>query len=92
MSVKWVGLFTIAWVGSLTIVQLWVLIGDPKTVTPVSLCRYLLLTLWKMAKSWTEIVVQAFSRPSLLFDRHPGDFLRGTVRYPFSLPRQSRRR
>ncbi|KAF2757331.1 dolichyl-phosphate-mannose-protein mannosyltransferase [Pseudovirgaria hyperparasitica] len=33
-SVKWVGLFTIAWVGSLTIVQLWVLLGDPKTVTP----------------------------------------------------------
>lgn len=37
MSVKWVGLFTIAWVGSLTVVQLWVLIGDAKTVTPVSL-------------------------------------------------------
>lgn len=36
VSVKWVGLFTIAWVGSLTILQLWVLLGDPKTVTPVS--------------------------------------------------------
>ena len=36
VSVKWVGLFTIAWVGSLTVVQLWVLIGDAKTVTPVS--------------------------------------------------------
>lgn len=35
-SVKWVGLFTIAWVGSLTILQLWVLLGDPKNVTPVS--------------------------------------------------------
>jgi len=34
VSVKWVGLFTIAWVGSLTLVQLWVLIGDNKTVTP----------------------------------------------------------
>lgn len=34
-SVKWVGLFTIAWVGSLTILQLWVLLGDVKTVTPV---------------------------------------------------------
>ncbi|KAF1980925.1 glycosyltransferase family 39 protein [Aulographum hederae CBS 113979] len=33
-SVKWVGLFTIAWVGSLTLVQLWVLLGDTKTVTP----------------------------------------------------------
>lgn len=34
-SVKWVGLFTIAWVGSLTIVQLWFLLGDSKNVTPV---------------------------------------------------------
>ncbi|KAL1637457.1 Dolichyl-phosphate-mannose--protein mannosyltransferase 1 [Neofusicoccum ribis] len=33
-SVKWVGLFTIAWVGSLTIVQLWVLLGDSRNVTP----------------------------------------------------------
>jgi dolichyl-phosphate-mannose-protein mannosyltransferase len=35
-SIKWVGFFTIAWVGSLTILQLWVLLGDVKTVTPVS--------------------------------------------------------
>ena len=35
VSVKWVGLFTIAWVGSLTILQLWVLLGDSRTVTPV---------------------------------------------------------
>ncbi|EUC32201.1 glycosyltransferase family 39 protein [Bipolaris zeicola 26-R-13] len=34
VSVKWVGLFTIAWVGSLTLVQLWVLLGDHKNVTP----------------------------------------------------------
>ncbi|KAL9122204.1 MAG: hypothetical protein Q9187_001239 [Circinaria calcarea] len=34
VSVKWVGLFTIAWIGSLTILQLWVLLGDTKTVTP----------------------------------------------------------
>ncbi|EDN03332.1 hypothetical protein HCAG_01197 [Histoplasma mississippiense (nom. inval.)] len=33
VSVKWVGLFTIAWVGSLTLVQLWVLLGDTRTVT-----------------------------------------------------------
>ncbi|QIW98367.1 hypothetical protein AMS68_003885 [Peltaster fructicola] len=33
-SVKWVGLFTIAWVGSLTALQLWVLLGDTKNVTP----------------------------------------------------------
>jgi len=34
VSVKWVGLFTIAWVGSLTALQLWVLLGDARTVTP----------------------------------------------------------
>ena len=34
VSIKWVGLFTIAWIGSLTIIQLWVLLGDTKTVTP----------------------------------------------------------
>ncbi|KAK4555376.1 Dolichyl-phosphate-mannose--protein mannosyltransferase 1 [Recurvomyces mirabilis] len=32
VSVKWVGLFTIAWVGSLTALQLWVLLGDTKNV------------------------------------------------------------
>ncbi|KAI5301748.1 hypothetical protein KEM56_001392 [Ascosphaera pollenicola] len=32
-SIKWVGLFTIAWVGSLTILQLWVLLGDTKTTS-----------------------------------------------------------
>lgn len=34
VSIKWVGLFTIAWVGSLTALQLWILLGDPKYVTP----------------------------------------------------------
>ncbi|RFU24529.1 hypothetical protein B7463_g11802, partial [Scytalidium lignicola] len=34
VSIKWVGLFTIAWVGSLTVLQLWVLLGDYKNVTP----------------------------------------------------------
>lgn len=34
VSMKWVGLFTIAWVGSLTVLQLWVLLGDSKHVTP----------------------------------------------------------
>ncbi|KAF2724755.1 glycosyltransferase family 39 protein [Polychaeton citri CBS 116435] len=32
-SVKWVGLFTIAWVGSLTALQLLVLLGDTKNVS-----------------------------------------------------------
>lgn len=35
-SIKWVGLFTIAWVGALTLVQLWVLLGDSKNVTLVT--------------------------------------------------------
>lgn len=34
VSVKWVGLFTIAWIGSLTALQLWVLLGDTRNVTP----------------------------------------------------------
>ncbi|KAK4188967.1 Dolichyl-phosphate-mannose-protein mannosyltransferase-domain-containing protein [Podospora australis] len=33
VSIKWVGLFTIAWVGSLTLVQLWVMLGDYKHVS-----------------------------------------------------------
>jgi dolichyl-phosphate-mannose-protein mannosyltransferase len=36
VSIKWVGLFTIAWVGALTLLQLWVLLGDTRTVTLVS--------------------------------------------------------
>lgn len=34
VSVKWVGLFTIAWVGSLTVLQLWILLGDTRNCTP----------------------------------------------------------
>lgn len=37
VSIKWVGLFTIAWVGCLTLVQLWVLLGDYKHVSVVRL-------------------------------------------------------
>ncbi|KAF3941324.1 hypothetical protein ABW19_dt0202775 [Dactylella cylindrospora] len=33
LSVKWVGLFTIAWVGSITVLQLWMLLGDTKNVS-----------------------------------------------------------
>ncbi|KAK3996306.1 Dolichyl-phosphate-mannose-protein mannosyltransferase-domain-containing protein [Cladorrhinum sp. PSN332] len=33
VSIKWVGLFTIAWVGSLTLIQLWVMLGDYKNVS-----------------------------------------------------------
>jgi len=41
VSVKWVGLFTIAWVGSLTVLQLWVLLGDTVNVTPRKWFRHL---------------------------------------------------
>ncbi|KFY24202.1 hypothetical protein V493_05388 [Pseudogymnoascus sp. VKM F-4281 (FW-2241)] len=41
-SVKWVGLFTIAWVGSLTVVQLWVVLGDYNNVTPRLLFKHIL--------------------------------------------------
>jgi len=39
-SVKWVGLFTIAWVGSLTILQLWSLLGDTKNVSASSWMKH----------------------------------------------------
>lgn len=41
LSVKWVGLFTIAWVGSLTALQLWLLLGDTVNVTPRKLFKHL---------------------------------------------------
>ncbi|KAL2758614.1 glycosyltransferase family 39 protein [Sodiomyces alcalophilus JCM 7366] len=53
ISIKWVGLFTVAWVGSLTLVQLWVLLGDTKTVT---------LRIWAkhfMARAFCLIVIPA---------------------------------
>jgi dolichyl-phosphate-mannose-protein mannosyltransferase len=45
-SVKWVGLFTIAWVGSLTILQLWVLLGDTKNVTPSLWFKHFFARAW----------------------------------------------
>ncbi|PHH75845.1 hypothetical protein CDD82_4244 [Ophiocordyceps australis] len=41
-SIKWVGLFTIAWVGALTLVQLWVLLGDTKNVTMRLWCKHVM--------------------------------------------------
>ncbi|KAI6247717.1 Dolichyl-phosphate-mannose--protein mannosyltransferase 1 [Erysiphe necator] len=42
VSVKWVGLFTIGWVGSITIVQLWVLLGDVNNVSPRIFAKHFL--------------------------------------------------
>lgn len=52
-SIKWVGLFTIAWVGALTLVQLWVLLGDNKNVTIRLLAKHF------MARVFCLIVIPA---------------------------------
>jgi len=84
VSVKWVGLFTIAWVGSLTLVQLWVLLGDTKTVTPVS--RTFEHSLRSLANSVPARICQAFPSSSLLLDHHSCRVLYGYVRDSFCLP------
>lgn len=53
VSIKWVGLFTIAWVGSLTLVQLWVLLGDTKTVTMRIFAKHF------MARAFCLIIIPA---------------------------------
>ena len=81
VSVKWVGLFTIAWVGSLTVLQLWVLLGDVKTVTPVSSktpCPETILI-------GIASLCQASRGKDLLPHCHPNDILHGNVWYPFPL-------
>lgn len=50
-SIKWVGFFTIAWVGLLTLVQLWVLLGDVQHVTVRQLAKHF------MARAFCLIVV-----------------------------------
>ncbi|KAK4456876.1 glycosyltransferase [Cladorrhinum samala] len=42
VSIKWVGLFTIAWVGSLTLVQLWVMLGDHQNVSVRTFSKHFL--------------------------------------------------
>ncbi|KAK0633741.1 glycosyltransferase family 39 protein [Immersiella caudata] len=51
LSIKWVGLFTIAWVGGLTLVQLWVLLGDYQNVS------VRLFTKHFMARAFSLIVI-----------------------------------
>jgi dolichyl-phosphate-mannose--protein O-mannosyl transferase len=83
VSVKWVGLFTIAWVGSLTLLQLWVLLGDTKNVTPVS------KWLFSLGSQLTSVatLVQALLCSPFLPGRDSGVLLHGHVRYPFPVPR-----
>jgi dolichyl-phosphate-mannose-protein mannosyltransferase len=45
-SVKWVGLFTIAWVGSLTILQLWTLLGDTKNISAITWIKHFAARAW----------------------------------------------
>jgi dolichyl-phosphate-mannose-protein mannosyltransferase len=53
LSIKWVGLFTIGWVGSLTLLQLWVLLGDTRTVTLRVFSKHF------MARAFCLIVIPA---------------------------------
>lgn len=72
VSIKWVGLFTIAWVGTLTLVQLWVLLGDTRNVS---------LRIWFkhfLARAYCLIVIPAvfyLSMFAIHFQclRNPGD-------------------
>ncbi|KAH7176694.1 family 39 glycosyltransferase [Dactylonectria macrodidyma] len=71
-SIKWVGLFTIAWVGALTLVQLWVLLGDNRNVS---------MRLWSkhfMARIFSLIVIpitfyMAMFAIHFAILRNPGD-------------------
>ena len=63
-----------------------------KHYTSKSLASPILYLLEKELKPSKEIVDQALPCPCLLFDCHPGHFLRGTIRNPFLMPGQSRRR
>jgi dolichyl-phosphate-mannose-protein mannosyltransferase len=76
LSMKWVGLFTIAWVGSLTLLQLWNLLGDLR-VTPVCPCPVVVLTIANMVKT--------FPCTCDMSDFHPSRILYGYVRDPLPL-------
>lgn len=84
VSVKWVGLFTIAWVGSLTALQLWILLGDVKTVTPVSFPH----PKADMLLIFIASFCQACCIQNILSYRHSCILLHGNVRYPLHLPCQ----
>ena len=87
VSVKWVGLFTIAWVGSLTVLQLWVLLGDTKTITPVGI-HVLPLSDLMLTFNVTAPLVQALSRTGVLPHRDSYHLLHGHVCHSLRLPGQ----
>lgn len=92
VSVKWVGLFTIAWVGSLTVLQLWVLLGDANTVTPVcALSLFVLFLYTKLITHYVASMVQALLCPSVLSYYHSCRLLCWNVCDSLHLPCQSRR-
>ncbi|RDL35938.1 uncharacterized protein BP5553_06550 [Venustampulla echinocandica] len=72
VSVKWVGLFTIAWVGSLTIVQLWVLLGDVKTVTPRIFAKHLVARIFCLIVIPLAFYMAMFGIHFLIL-QNPGD-------------------
>lgn len=71
-SIKWVGLFTIAWVGTLTLVQLWILLGDTNTVSMRTWSKHF------MARAFCLIVIpitfyMAMFAIHFAILRNPGD-------------------
>lgn len=86
ISIKWVGLFTIAWVGSLTLVQLWVLLGDTRTVTVVS--KYGLMSVEHALTLFAANLREALHGARFLSDCDPGYLLLGDVCHTLRLPRQ----
>jgi dolichyl-phosphate-mannose-protein mannosyltransferase len=85
VSIKWVGLFTIAWVGAITLVHLWVLLGDYKNVTMVQFLVQLLSGL-QGANECAENIRETLHGPRFLPYHYPPDLLHGHVRNPLPLP------
>ena len=68
--------------GTLTIVQLWVLLGDTRTVTPVGPTLHLPC---HAADNLLAFMVQTLPRSCVLPDLYPYGVLYGSFWYPFPL-------